>query len=247
MIGLLYAGVAYLFFLASFVYAVAWLGDVPGLPTTIDGQPGLPALQALAIDLALLSLFAVQHSVMARPAFKKLWTRIVPASAERATYVLASSVCLFGICLEWQTLPGTVWRLQGWAAAASWALFAIGWMVALASTFMVSHADLFGLRQALQQFRGEPLVPPAFIERYLYRYVRHPLMVGFLIAFWSGPLMTTGRLAFALATTAYILVALQLEERDLRRALGRQYEAYRDRVPMLVPRLGRRKAAAPVP
>jgi len=241
LIGLLYSAVAYVFFVGSFLYAVGWLGDVPGLPTTIDGQPGRSALEALGIDIALLSLFAVQHSVMARPAFKKLWTRIVPQSAERATYVLFSSACLLAVCLEWQTLPGTLWRLTGAAAKVAWAGFALGWLVAFASTFMVDHFELFGLRQSLRHFRGRELQPPGFRERYLYRIVRHPLMLGFLIAFWSAPSMTSGRFAFALITTAYILVALQLEERDLRRALGAQYEAYQERVPMLVPGLGRRE------
>jgi protein-S-isoprenylcysteine O-methyltransferase Ste14 len=234
---LLYAGTAYVFFVSSFLYAIGWLGNVPGLPTTIDGQPGKPLAEALLTDLALLSLFAVQHSVMARPAFKKVWTRIVPPAAERATYVLFSSVCLFAILLGWKSLPGVVWRLDGAAATIAWAVYAFGWIFVFASTFMINHFDLFGLKQAMHGFRREPLVSPAFVERYFYRFVRHPIMVGFLIAFWSAPLMSTGRLAFALTTTAYILVALQLEERDLRRAIGARYDEYRGRVPMLLPRL----------
>jgi protein-S-isoprenylcysteine O-methyltransferase Ste14 len=192
------------------------------MPTTIDGQPGLPALQALLVDLGLLTLFAVQHSGMARPGFKKLWTRIVPPAAERSTYVLLSSLCLFAICWRWQTLPGVLWRLEGAAAALAWAGFALGWLVVLASTFMVSHAELFGLSQAVQAYRGHTPPPPQFRERWLYR------------------VMSAARLVFALVTTAYILVALQLEERDLRRAFGAQYDAYRARVPMLLPRPARR-------
>ena len=243
---LLYAAVVYVFFLASFLYAIGWLGNVPWLPTTIDGQPGRPALEALIIDLGLLSIFAVQHSVMARPAFKKVWTRIVPPAAERTTYVLFASVCLFAICFFWQTLPGTVWRFEGRAATVAWVFFALGWMIVLGSTFMVSHAELFGLQQAVQQFRGQAPARPEFRERFLYRVVRHPIMLGFLIAFWSAPLMSRGRLAFALVTTAYILVALRLEERDLRRSFGEQYSAYQDRVPMFLPRLFGRKVASGV-
>jgi protein-S-isoprenylcysteine O-methyltransferase Ste14 len=235
---IIYSAATYLFFLSSFLYAIGWLGDVPGLPTTIDGQPGRPMLQALLIDIALLSLFAVQHSVMARPAFKKIWTRIIPPAAERTTYVLLSSACLFAICLGWQTLPGTVWRLSGPAATLAWAGFALGWVVVLASTFMIDHFALFGLkRQQGTEFK----------ERWLYKVVRHPIMLGFLIAFWSAPLMTIGRMAFAVITTAYILVALQLEERDLRAALGAKYDEYRERVPMLLPRLTPKKETAPPP
>ena len=240
ILGLLYAGVVYVFSLASFLYAIGWLGDVPGLPTTIDGQPGKPALQALLIDVGLLSLFAVQHSVMARPGFKKLWTRIVPPAIERSTFVLATSACLFAICLFWQSLPGAVWRLQGATAALAWGLFALGWLVVLTSTFMVNHFDLFGLRQAFHNFLGQAPAPLPFTTRYLYGIVRHPIMLGFLVAFWSAPVMTTARLVFALITTAYILVALRLEERDLRTALGEKYAEYQKRVPMLVPRLPRR-------
>ena len=240
ILGLLYAGVVYVLSIASFLYAIGWHGDVPGLPTTIDGQPGKPALQALLIDVGLLSLFAVQHSVMARLGFKKLWTRIIPPAIERSTFVLATSACLFAIWVFWQSLPGTVWRLQGAAAALAWGLFALGWLIVLTSTFMVNHFDLFGLRQAFHNFLGQAPVPLPFTTRYLYGSIRHPIMLGFLVAFWSAPVMTTARLAFALITTAYILVALRLEERDLRKALGEKYAQYQERVPMLVPRLPRR-------
>ena len=177
---------------------------------------------------------------MARPGFKKLWTRFVPPAIERSTYVLASSACLFAICLFWQSLPGTVWRLQGGAAGVAWGLYAVGWLVALTSTFMVSHLDLFGLRQAFHNFLEQTPAPPPFTTRYLYGIIRHPIMLGFLLAFWSAPVMTPARLVFALGTTAYILVALRLEERDLRKALGEKYAEYQERVPMLVPRLPRR-------
>jgi len=237
---LLYAGAAYVVALASFLYAVGWLGDVPGLPTTIDGQPGMPAPLALAIDAGLLALFAVQHSVMARPGFKRQWTRFIPPAVERSTYVLATGACLFAICLCWRSLPGTVWRLHGAAAALAFCLFALGWLVVLASTFMVSHLDLFGLRQAFNHFIARAPAPLPFTTRYLYGVIRHPIMLGYLVAFWSAPVMTSARLVFALLTTAYILFALRLEERDLRRALGEDYAEYQKRVPMLVPRLSRR-------
>jgi protein-S-isoprenylcysteine O-methyltransferase Ste14 len=246
LLTLLYAGAAYLFFLASFLYAVGWLGDVPGMPTTIDGQPGKPFLDAFLIDAGLLSLFAVQHSVMARPGAKKIWMRLVPEGAERATYVLLSSACLFAICLYWQTLPGTVWHLEGAGAAVAWGLYAFGWLVVLSATYMVSHWDLFGLRQAFLRFRAQPQKPLVFVERYFYKVIRHPIMAGFIIAFWSGPHMSSGRLAFALITTAYILVALRFEERDLRRELGATYTDYAARVPMLVPRLQKRMRSEPV-
>jgi protein-S-isoprenylcysteine O-methyltransferase Ste14 len=242
ILGLLYAGVVYVVSFASILYAIGWLGDVPGLPTTIDGQPGKPAPQALLIDIGLLALFAVQHSVMARPGFKKLWTRIVPPAIERSTYVLATSACLFAICIFWQSLPGTVWRLQGAAAAIAWGLFALGWLVVLTSTFMVSHFDLFGLRQAFHNFLGQAPAPLPFTTRYLYGIIRHPIVLGFLVAFWSAPVMTTARLVFALITTVYSCLALRLEERDLRNALGEKYAEYQERVPMLVPRLTRRRS-----
>ena len=230
---ILYSALAYAVFVGSFLYSVGWLGDVPGLPTNIDGQPGRPLLEALAIDLALLSLFAVQHSVMARPGFKKVWTRIIPAAAERSTYVLLSSVCLFAICLGWQSLPGSVWRLSGPAATLAWGGYALGWLVVFLSTFMIDHFALFGLKR-----QGAP----EFQVRWLYRVVRHPIMLGFVIAFWSAPSMSSGRLAFAIVTTAYILVALQLEERDLRSVFGATYDRYRERVPMLIPFLRARGA-----
>ncbi|HEX4381543.1 MAG TPA: isoprenylcysteine carboxylmethyltransferase family protein [Myxococcales bacterium] len=239
LLTLLYAGAAYLFGSASLLYSIGWLGNVPGLPTTIDGQPGQPFFDALLVDVALLLLFAVQHSGMARPAFKKIWTRIVPEGTERATYVLLSGVCLFAICLRWQTLPGTVWHLDGPAAIAAWVLYAAGWVILFSATFMVNHADLFGLRQALLRFRSQPQRPIVFVERYFYRVIRHPIMAGLLIAFWSAPHMSSGRLAFALMTTTYIFVALQFEERDLRRELGATYTNYAARVPMLVPGLPR--------
>lgn len=231
---LLYSVFSYLVSLASFVYAIGWLGGFL-VPKTIDsGTAGAPLASAL-IDVLLLSAFALQHSVMARPAFKAIWTRIIPPVIERSTYVLASSVVLFAVCLGWHPLPAIVWRAEGAAAALWWGLFALGWAIVLASTFMISHVELFGLRQAWRYARGRAPNPTHYVERFLYRFVRHPIMLGFVIAFWAAPTMTQSHLLFASVATLYILVALQLEERDLLREHGAAYEEYRARVPMLIP------------
>jgi protein-S-isoprenylcysteine O-methyltransferase Ste14 len=230
----LYGAVSYVVFLASFLYAIAWLGGFI-VPKTIDSGPAAPLLEAIVVNLALLTAFALQHSVMARPGFKRWWTRFVPPPVERSTYVLAASLLLFAICLGWRPLPETVWRAEGVAAIALWALFATGWLVVLSATFMINHFELFGLRQVWLHARGRAYAAPHYVERLLYRFVRHPIMLGFLIAFWSAPTMSVGHLLFAVVTTAYILVALQLEERDLLKEHGASYAAYRERVPMLVP------------
>lgn len=230
----LYGALSYVVFLASFLYAIAWLGNFL-VPKTIDsGAPSAP-LEAILVDLALLTAFALQHSVMARPGFKRWWTRIVPPPAERATFVLFASLLLFAVCLGWRALPGVVWQAEGGAALALWTLFAAGWLIVLTATFMINHFELFGLRQAWLHARGRKYTAPRYVERLFYRFVRHPIMLGFIIAFWSGPTMTMGHLLFAAVTTIYIFVALQLEERDLVAEHGAAYESYRERVPMLVP------------
>lgn len=202
-------------------------------------------MTALAIDLGLLSLFAVQHSVMARPAFKRLLTRIIPAAAERSTYVLASSLALLLLFWQWRPLGGIVWEVQNEIGrAVLYGGFAFGWGLVLFTTFVINHFDLFGLRQAWRGFRGQPQAELRFMTPLLYRIVRHPLYVGWLFAFWSTPTMTVTHLLFAAVTTAYILVAIQLEERDLMDAHP-EYDAYRRRVPMLVP-AWRPRAADPV-
>jgi protein-S-isoprenylcysteine O-methyltransferase Ste14 len=231
---ILYGFVAYALFLASFVYAIAWLANL-FVPITIDrGVPGASVGEAIAIDLLLLAAFAIQHSVMARPAFKRWWTRIIPQPIERSTYVLASSLALFAVCLGWRSLPAVVWQAHGAVASALSALFWAGWLVALASTFMIDHLDLFGLRQTFARPAGAR-AGATFKTPLLYRYVRHPLMLGLAIAFWATPLMTSGHLLFAIATTIYIVLGVRLEERDLLRELGTAYQAYRERVPMLLP------------
>lgn len=242
LLTLLFGAIAYLVFLASFNYAVLWLGDFL-VPITIDHGRAASPVSAAVIDLLLLSGFALQHSTMARPAFKRWWTRIVSPAIERSTYVLAASLLLLAICLGWQPIPATVWVVQGYWALVLWALFWIGWLIVLTSTFMINHFDLFGLRQVWLHAQGRAASSPLFVERFLYRFVRHPIMMGFLIAFWSIPRMSVGHLLFAAVTSAYILIALQLEERDLVREHGAAYEAYRKRVPMLIPGIPREREA----
>ena len=238
LIGLLYGVASYALFLVTFVYSVGFIGDF-GVPKTIDSGAGGDVITAVIIDLALLTLFALQHSVMARPAFKRWWTRIVPKSAERSTYVLAASLCLALLLWQWRPLPGQIWSVQGAAADLLWALYALGWVLVLVSTFLISHAHLFGLQQVYNRLRRRPPQDPPFQINGLYRYVRHPIMLGFIMVFWSAPEMSWSRLLFAAASTGYILVALQFEEHDLIGFFGARYRAYKARVPMLIPRLGR--------
>lgn len=232
-----YGVLAYACFFATFLYAIGFIGGF-GVPRTIDGVPEGSLAAALAIDIALLSLFALQHSVMARPAFKRWWTRIVPEPAERSTYVLFSSLALILLFYAWQPIGGVVWQVESpTGQAALYTLYAAGWVVILVSTFLINHFDLFGLRQVWLYLRGEPYTPLAFGTPFLYRHVRHPLYVGWLLAFWATPTMTATHLLFAVMTTAYILIAIQLEERDLVGVYGDRYESYRRSTPMLVPRL----------
>lgn len=230
-----YGAVAYLLFLVSFVYAIGFVGNIV-VPRSVDRAISAPVWQAVLIDVVLLGVFALQHSVMARPAFKRWWTRWVPASIERSTYVVFSSAALFLLYWQWRTLPTVVWEVSLPAArTALWVLFWIGWATVFFASFMVSHVDLFGLRQVYLVWQGKPYRDLDFRVRYLYRLVRHPLMLGFLIAFWAAPTMTIGHLLFSLATTGYILIALQFEEHDLIESLGDQYRAYRSEVPALLP------------
>lgn len=235
VIAFIYGLIGYGGFLIVFLYAVGFVGDL-AVPKTIDsGVAGSP-WTALIVDLALLTAFALQHSVMARPAFKRWWTRLVPVSVERSTYVVAANLSLALIFWQWQPLPGRVWTTSGWVAELLWALYAGGWVVILISSFLISHAHLFGLQQVYNRLRGRPPQDPPFQVNGLYRYVRHPIMLGFIVTFWSASHMSWGRLLFAAASTGYILVALQLEEHDLLRYFGARYREYRARVPMLLPR-----------
>lgn len=235
MLTLIYGAACYVVFLAAFLYAIGFTGNLL-VPKSIDsGTPGAWA-PSLVIDAVLLGLFAVQHSVMARPEFKKWWTRFVPASMERSTYVLLSSLLLMLMYWQWRPLTQVIWSVgPGAAHTVLIALFWAGWLTALLSTFMVNHFDLFGLRQVYLNWRNQPYAHLPFTVQWAYRFVRHPIMVGFIVAFWAAPVMTLGHLVFALATTGYILIALQLEERDLVRFHGDAYREYQKRVSMLVP------------
>ena len=229
-----YGVVAYAVFFGTFLYAIGFVGNL--VPHGMDAAPVGPLGTALLIDVALLGLFAVQHSVMARPAFKRWFTRLVPVPAERSTYVLLSSLALIAMFAWWQPLGGAVWTVTDpTVRGVLWGCFAFGWMLVLVSTFLINHFDLFGLRQVWLQLMGRPYTELAFGTPGPYRLVRHPLYVGWLFAFWATPTMTISHLVFAIATTGYILIAIQLEERDLLAHHGEAYRDYRDRVPMLIP------------
>ncbi len=234
---LLYGLTCYAVFLVTFLYAIGWVGGLV-LPVTIDSQPVLPTGYALLVDGGLLTLFALQHSIMARPAFKRRWTRFVPEVAERSTYVLFSSLALIALFAFWQPLGGAVWQVGNTAGVAIlYGLFACGWVLVLVATFLINHFDLFGLRQVWLYFQGRDYTPLRFGTPGPYRFIRHPLYVGWFMAFWATPAMTAGHLFFALVTTAYILMAIRLEERDLLTAFGEDYAEYRRQVPMLIPGL----------
>jgi protein-S-isoprenylcysteine O-methyltransferase Ste14 len=237
---LLYGIATYGVFLGVFIYAVGFIGGFL-TPTRLDGAPTRPFWQALAIDLGLLGLFAIQHSVMARPAFKRWWTRFVPEAVERSTYVLFSSLALVALYIWWQPMGGVVWEAIGGVRIAIVALYLFGWALLLYTTFLIDHFDLFGLKQVWRRSKGSSYEPPHFYTPSLYKLVRHPLYVGWLTIFWAAPTMTVAHLVFALATTAYILIAIQLEEHDLVDAFGERYASYRQRTPMLIPRLWRRR------
>ncbi|MCL4836790.1 MAG: isoprenylcysteine carboxylmethyltransferase family protein [Thermoanaerobaculia bacterium] len=238
--------VSYAVFLATFLYACGFVGGFV-VPTALDGAPRMPYASALAIDLCLLSLFAVQHSVMARPWFKRLWVRIVPPALERPIYVLASSLCLIATFALWQPLGGVVWELTSpLARGVAWSVFGFGWGLVLVTTFLINHWDLFGLRQVWFALRGEPYKPLKFVQPGPYKLIRHPLYLGWFCAFWGTPTMTHAHLVFAIVTTAYILVAIRFEERDLLAEHGAAYAAYRRRVPMLVPQIARRSRSAEI-
>jgi protein-S-isoprenylcysteine O-methyltransferase Ste14 len=238
-----YGVISYLVFLGVFVYGIGFIGGFL-TPTMLDGAPERPLAAALAIDLGLLAAFAVQHSGMARPAFKRWWTRIVPEPAERSTYVLVSSLALVALYLFWAPIGGVVWSVSGTAREFVIGLYLFGWLLLLYTTFLIDHFDLFGLTQVWRRAIGKSYRPPQFHTPSLYRLVRHPLYIGWLVIFWAAPLMTVAHLVFALLTTAYILIAIQFEERDLVSAFGAEYVAYRRRTPMLIPRLWASRRAA---
>jgi protein-S-isoprenylcysteine O-methyltransferase Ste14 len=235
LVAAVYGLICYAVFLSSFLYTIGFMGDFV-VPKTIDSAASADFPAALAVDLVLLGLFAAQHSVMARQGFKAAWTRIVPCAVERSTYVLISSLLLGLICWKWQAIPTVVWDVSSPVIRPLLlAMFAIGWVTVLLSTFIVNHFDLFGLRQVYLRLRGREYTPLGFTERALYRFVRHPIYLGFIIAFWATPRMSLGHLVFAIATTGYIFVGIYFEERDLMKYHAVEYGDYRERVPMLLP------------
>ena len=239
----IYGVVSYAIFFITFVYAAGFVGNL-GVPKAIDSIPQIPFAQALLINLLLLGIFAVQHSVMARPFFKRWITRFIPQASERSTYVLASSLALIGLFWLWEPMGGVVWSIANEEGQILMHVgFAFGWLLVLVSTFLINHFDLFGLRQVWLNLNKVPYTDLKFGKPFLYRFVRHPLYVGWLLAFWCTPTMTVAHLVFALATTAYIFIAIKLEERDLME-MHPEYSAYRQQVPMIIPFLRKKRAMA---
>ena len=240
-----YGALAYIVFFATFLFAIAFVGNLGPWKTIDSGIAGSPS-QAILVDLGLLALFAVQHSVMARPAFKRVWVRVIPKSIERSTYVLAASLVLIVLIWQWRPILTPIWSVSSAGESVLKATFWLGWALLLFSTFLLNHFELFGLSQVYSHMRSLESPAPVFRTPLLYRVVRHPLYLGFVIAFWSAPVMTGGHLLFSLATTGYILIGIFFEERDLTQLFGDQYRSYRNRVSMLLP-LPRRKASAARP
>jgi len=241
LLSFMYGVAAYAASLATMLYLVGFGAGV-GVPKSVDSGAGAPWFEAVAIDLLLLALFGVQHSVMARHGFKQWWTRIVPAALERSTYLLSTCAALLLLFVFWVPIDAPiVWRVEHPAGVALlWGLFATGWLLALASTFLIDHFELFGLKQVFARLRQRAVAEPRFRTPLFYRYMRHPLYTGLLLSFWSVPRMTAGRLLFALGCTAYVLIGIAFEERDLLRQFGERYRVYREQVGMLVPRRFRR-------
>jgi protein-S-isoprenylcysteine O-methyltransferase Ste14 len=242
-VSLLFSTVAYAIFFATFLYLIAFVGNLPLAALTVDRGPEAPVAVAVIIDLALIALFGIQHSVMARQGFKRAWTRIVPHYLERSIYVLGASAALIVMFLFWRPIPQVIWDAGGSGLEFPlWLLFASGWLVVLLSTFMINHFELFGLQQAWFHMRSREAQAPELRQPFFYRWVAHPLYAGFFISFWATPKMTAGHLLFALGMSVYILIAIRYEERDLRGLFGRDYEEYRATVGMLTPKLWKRAA-----
>ena len=245
-LNMLFALIAYAIFFVTFLYLIAFVGNLPMAPITVDRGPDAPMPMAIVIDLGLIALFGLQHSIMARQGFKKWWTRVVPWSAERSVFVLMTSAVLIILIALWRPIDGAVWSVDGETARTIlWALFALGWFTVLLSTFLINHFELFGLQQAWMHLRGRPHQDPQFHQPLLYKWVRHPLYLGFFIAFWATPRMSYGHLLLSLGMSIYMLIAIRYEERDLIVLFGERYERYRVEVGMLLPRFGGRTPLPP--
>ena len=232
-----FALVAYAIFFATFLYLIAFVGNLPWVPLTVDRGPEAPVGTAVAINLVLIALFGVQHSVMARQGFKRAWTKVVPQPVERSVYVLLASAVLIILFAQWRPIDGTVWLVtQPLFAGILWALFALGWLIVLTSTFLINHFELFGLQQAWFNLRNRATAAPQFRQPFFYKLVRHPLYSGFFLAFWATPHMTYGHLLLAAGMSIYMLIAIVFEERDLVALFGKDYEDYRANVGKLTPR-----------
>lgn len=238
---LLFGALAYIVFFATFLYLIAFVGNLPEVPRTVDRGPISDFAPALITDIALIALFGLQHSIMARQGFKRAWTRFVPEPIERSIYVLLASLVLIVLFAFWRPIAETVWSVENpTAAAVIWGLFALGWLIVLLSTFLINHFELFGLKQVYLHLRGGAPAAPRFRTPFFYKLVRHPLYLGFFIAFWATPVMSVGHLVLAVGMSIYMLIAIQYEERDLVRLFGDDYERYRHNVGMVFPFLGKR-------
>jgi protein-S-isoprenylcysteine O-methyltransferase Ste14 len=242
---LVFAIICYAIFFATFLYLIVFVGDFSISARTVDVGPEAPPVVAAVIDVALIALFGLQHSVMARPAFKAKWTRIVPPPIERSVYVLAASIALMILFLGWRPIDAIVWNVTNpLLTGLIWVAFWAGWATVLVSTFLINHFELFGLQQAWFHVRGREAEPPHFRQPFFYKWVRHPLYLGFFLAFWAAPEMTAGHLLLALGVSAYMLIAIRYEERDLTDLFGEDYRRYRSDVGMLTPRLRRRSRSS---
>jgi methanethiol S-methyltransferase len=235
ILALMYGGFSYVVFFVTFLYAVGFVSGAI-VPKSMNSGAASPIGEALIVNTLLLAVFAIQHSVMARPKFKEWWTQFVPKPIERSTYVLFASLALLLLFWQWRPIPIELWNVEHPQTAIALTVLSLGgWLLVLSSTFLINHFELFGLYQVARNLKGQPMPHPEFRVPLFYRVVRHPIYLGFIIAFWATPVMTAGHLLFAAATTAYIVIGIMLEEHDLIALFGQQYQAYRKRVPMLIP------------